>query len=115
MRLRDRASECWHHIQPEVCCWCADDSPVQRQPDAGTCTEVVSADGLVERLHERAQAAVNAGSTVRAMPVSIVKPALRTLHRVSRLVILPAYMHAGSYLSAALALWWHKAWSETSW
>ncbi|CAL5227407.1 g10365 [Coccomyxa viridis] len=47
-----------------------DDSPVQRQPDAGTCTEVVSADGLVERLHERAQAAVNAGSTVRAMPTS---------------------------------------------
>lgn len=49
---------------------CADDSPAQGQPDAGTCTEVVSADGLVQQLHERAQAAVDAGSTVRAMPVS---------------------------------------------
>lgn len=48
---------------------CADDSPVQSQPDAGTCTEVVSGDQLVQLLHERAQAAVDAGSTVRAMPV----------------------------------------------
>ncbi|CAK0755588.1 hypothetical protein CVIRNUC_002386 [Coccomyxa viridis] len=39
----------------------------QSQPDAGTCTEVVSADRLVQLLHERAQAAVDAGSSVRAL------------------------------------------------
>ena len=50
---------------------CADDSMVQSPPDAGTCTEVVSADRLVQLSHERAQAAVDAGSTVRAMPVSL--------------------------------------------
>ncbi len=75
MWLSQGASKCWHHIRAKVCCWCADDSPVQRQPDAGTCTEVVSADGLVELLHERAQAAVDAGSTVRAMPVSLLRSA----------------------------------------
>ena len=61
-----------HHPRAGViAACCADDSPVQSRPDASTCTEVVSADRLVQLLHERAQAAVDAGSTVRAMPVSL--------------------------------------------
>ena len=56
------------------CCliasWCAEGATDQSQPDAGTCTEVVSADRLVQLLHERAQAAVHAGSSVRALQVS---------------------------------------------
>ena len=56
------------------CCliasWCAEGVSDQSQPDAGTCTEVVSADRLVQLLHERAQAAVDAGSSVRTLQVS---------------------------------------------
>jgi hypothetical protein len=37
--------------------------------DAGTRTEVVSADKLISLLQERAQAAVDAGSSVRTMAV----------------------------------------------
>ena len=51
---------------------CAEGVSDQSQPDAGTCTEVVSADRLVQLLHERAQAAVDAGSSVRALQVSCV-------------------------------------------
>lgn len=47
----------------------ADEFPAPRQLDASTCTEVVSGDKLVELLHQRAQAAVNSGSSVRGLPV----------------------------------------------
>ena len=56
--------------QPWLFC-CAGEGPAEAQPDAGTCTEVVSAEKLIQLLHERAQAAVNAGSSVRAAPVSV--------------------------------------------